>query len=694
MKRFFNTYLLVYLIIITLSLFINVDKVLGQEMFSTYEIDDIVEQFVDYDEDNPINVDEIKKQLSYLAEHPIDINTATREELEQLPFLNPLQVEKLLLYVYAYGPMKSLNELRLVEGMDLSTIQMLTMFLTIVENRKTIENQSIKNRFKFGKSELINRFSTTTQQKKGYEKVSDSIRNRYPGSYYLGQPFYNSLRYSFSYKNLLSIGFAAEKDMGEEFFKGTNKKGYDFYSFHFFMRDVKWLKALAIGSYKASFGKGLVISNDYYMGKSTYSSAIINRKNGLRAHTSTDEINFLQGAGMTAAVGKTDISIFYSFRPLDAVVENEFVTSLKKDGYHRLIREIESRNSIINHLIGNNIRYNSQFFNIELTTVYNKFNKMLNPDIKPYNIFYPRGDNFLNIGAAYNLRWKNIFAGGEIATDKNGKLAFINSLNFYPYNDFRIYLLYRYYDPEYTSINASSFVSGSGVQNEHGVYFGLEARLFNSVKMNISFDSYKFPWLRYNIDTPSSGEELTSRITFTPISSLTLYADYRYKKYATNYKNVEKEKHTGYGNYNKIKLYCGYKPNDKFSMNTYLNINYATTEQHEKSKGFALTQSFSYKAKRIPVQASAVYSIFQTDDYNSRIYIASKNLPYTFYFPAMFGRGIHFAGVLRYDYKKLMTIALRYSITQFENVEKIGSGAEEINGDKRDDLSFMLVFKF
>lgn len=694
MKRFFNTYLLVYLIIITLSVFINVDKVLAQEMFSTYEIDDIVGQLADYDEENTIITDEIKQQLSYLAEHPININTATKEELEQIPFLNPLQVEKLLFYVYAYGPMKSLNELRLVEGMDLTTIQMLTMFLTIVENEKQKDYQLIKNRFKYGKNEIINRFSTTTQQKKGYDRVNDSIRNKYPGSYYLGQPFYSSMRYSFKYKNLLSIGLTAEKDMGEEFFKGSNRKGYDFYSFHFFIRDVKWLKALAIGSYKASFGKGLVISNDYYMGKSTYSSTLHNRKSGLRAHGSTDEVNFLQGAGATTSIGKTDINIFYSFRPLDAVVENQFVTSLKKDEYHRLAREIESRNSIYNHLIGSNIKYNAQFFNIELTAVYNRFNKMLNTNAKPYNVFYPKGKNFLNIGAAYNLRWKNIFAGGEIATDKNGKIAVINSLNLYPSNDFRIFLLHRYYSPEYAPINSSSFSSGNRIQNEHGVYLGVEGTLFSSLKINIAFDSYKFPWLKYSIDAPSSGEELTARVTFTPVSSLTLYADYRYKYDQHNYKDTDGKKHIGDRNYNKLKIYCGYRPDGRFSMNTYINLNSALTEQNRKSHGFALTQSFSYKGKNIPLQASAVYSIFQTDDYNSRIYVASKNLPYTFYFPAMYGKGLHFAGILRYDFKKLMTIALRYSITQFEDVEKIGTGAEEITGDKRDDLSMMIVFKF
>ena len=43
--------------------------------------------------------------LSELAQHPIDINHATREDLEQLPFLTAHQIEDICAYLYHYAPL-------------------------------------------------------------------------------------------------------------------------------------------------------------------------------------------------------------------------------------------------------------------------------------------------------------------------------------------------------------------------------------------------------------------------------------------------------------------------------------------------------------------------------------------------------------------------------------------------------------
>ena len=48
--------------------------------------------------------------LCELQSQPLDINHATREDLEQLPFLTAQQVEDILYYIYRYGPMRSVSE--------------------------------------------------------------------------------------------------------------------------------------------------------------------------------------------------------------------------------------------------------------------------------------------------------------------------------------------------------------------------------------------------------------------------------------------------------------------------------------------------------------------------------------------------------------------------------------------------------
>ena len=74
----------------------------------------------------------------------------------------------------------------------------------------------------------------------------------------------------------------AEKDAGEPFWN-NHHKGYDFYSVHLFFKDMnKWLKTLAIGDYKVSFGQGLVISNDFTPGRSSIVAQAERRSNGFQ----------------------------------------------------------------------------------------------------------------------------------------------------------------------------------------------------------------------------------------------------------------------------------------------------------------------------------------------------------------------------------------------------------------------------
>ena len=60
-----------------------------------------------------------------MHESPLNINTATREELSQLPFLTFKQIEDIHAYIYMHGPMLSLGELQLTGSLDYETRKML-----------------------------------------------------------------------------------------------------------------------------------------------------------------------------------------------------------------------------------------------------------------------------------------------------------------------------------------------------------------------------------------------------------------------------------------------------------------------------------------------------------------------------------------------------------------------------------------
>ena len=61
------------------------------------------------------------EELSHRLTQKLNLNTATRQQLEIFPFLSDIQVENLLAYVYIHGDMQTLYELQLVEEMDKAT---------------------------------------------------------------------------------------------------------------------------------------------------------------------------------------------------------------------------------------------------------------------------------------------------------------------------------------------------------------------------------------------------------------------------------------------------------------------------------------------------------------------------------------------------------------------------------------------
>ena len=73
------------------------------------------------------------EELNELAENPININMATKEQLEQLPFLSDRMIENILYALYKYRPIVTLNSLWIVEGMDYRTLDLLKRFIYIGE---------------------------------------------------------------------------------------------------------------------------------------------------------------------------------------------------------------------------------------------------------------------------------------------------------------------------------------------------------------------------------------------------------------------------------------------------------------------------------------------------------------------------------------------------------------------------------
>ena len=349
------------------------------------------------------------EELSNRMQEPVNLNVATREQLEQFPFLSDIQIEHLLAYIYIHGQMKTIYELQLVEEMDRQTIQYLLPFVCIkaINNEPAFRWKSLlKSAAKYGKNELLTRFDIPFYRRKGYEHT------------YLGPSVYNSVKYSFRYSDRLYAGVVAEKDAGEPFGALHNRYGYDYYSFYLLLKDCGRLKALAIGNYRLSFGQGLVISTDYLMGKTIYASSFNNRSGGIKKHSSTDEYNYFRGVAATVSLAKDwDMSGFYSHRSLDGVITDGAITSIYKTGLHRSQKEADKKNLFTMQLTGGNVSYQHNRIRLGITGIYYLFNRPYEPELTGYSKYNLHGNNFYR-GSFDGKEYHGIMYG---ALDDNGQ---------------------------------------------------------------------------------------------------------------------------------------------------------------------------------------------------------------------------------------------------------------------------------
>ena len=111
---------------------------------------DAFSEVEDFDNEN---WQDIYETLEHLHQNPININEATQEELQQIPFLTDKQIEDILAFIYRYGKLKSTNELIMIESLGFEARRLLLNFITLGDATAT-SKLKLDNLLKYGKHEV------------------------------------------------------------------------------------------------------------------------------------------------------------------------------------------------------------------------------------------------------------------------------------------------------------------------------------------------------------------------------------------------------------------------------------------------------------------------------------------------------------------------------------------------------------
>lgn len=64
---------------------------------------------------------------------PVNINTATSEELQQVPGIGPATAQKILQMRKSYGPFKSVDDLLAIRGLGVKRLDKMRKYLTVAK---------------------------------------------------------------------------------------------------------------------------------------------------------------------------------------------------------------------------------------------------------------------------------------------------------------------------------------------------------------------------------------------------------------------------------------------------------------------------------------------------------------------------------------------------------------------------------
>ncbi len=658
-------------------------------------VENIVEQIMQSQELEEADFDEIFDDLLYYYRHKINLNTATEEQLANLRFLSDDQIRAILDYRDSTGDFISVYELQLIPNLSRQDIELLVPFVTVKKVQK-IPPFKLKYALRYGRHQIFVRDKFYVQNQKGY-LLPDTVENRY-----LGNKHKLYFRYKFYYRNYILAGITAEKDAGEQFFRGAQRYGFDFYSAHLEINQLhKHISRVVVGDFQGKFGQGLVLWNGFAMGKSSYVLNVRRRPQGLRKYSSTDENRFFRGAGITARYGNFYLSTFASYKRIDGNIQQDtldselpaYVSSLLSTGYHRTPSEIAKRKTVKEAVIGADITYKGKNWHVGLTAVGYRWSVPLVQDSVLYRLNPVSNNSGANIGFNWFYLSHKLSFFGEAATDNSGHPAVVTAVTLPMHYRLEAVVLYRYYSPSYFGYYANAFSESTRPENEQGLYTGLRILPAKGWQVSLYFDRYAFPWMRYRLYEPmAQGNDIFVQADYSPSRKISMYWRLRYELKPQNLTAdtlvmpLVLPVQTG-----KFRYHVSYQLNDRLYLKTRLEWSYY--EKDTAQYGFMMYQDIKYRSARLPLTLYWRFAIFDAP-YDARIYAYENDVLYAFSVPAYFYQGFRTYLLIKYQLNEKITFWLRYAQTTYTDRDVISPGSlNEIDGNTKSEIKFQLRVK-
>ena len=234
-------------------------------------------------------VEEIIDAYRKFLHSPLDLNMASRRELERAGFLGQYRIASLLDYRERFGDVLSLTELSNIPGFGEKYVAGIARFI------------SLGNFVPAGYSSAYGG---------GWSHdIMSRLKYRAAGGERLPNPLDRMLKYKTSSAAGLSFGIAAASSPGDKFFPPDRLSAFVSYE-----PKSRIFKKIIVGDYNARFGQGGLMWSSFTMNSLSSGTALMKVEPGITGYCTGGGGVRLRGAAVELAAGDLSVSLMGSYR--------------------------------------------------------------------------------------------------------------------------------------------------------------------------------------------------------------------------------------------------------------------------------------------------------------------------------------------------------------------------------------------
>lgn len=614
------------------------------------------------------------RDIDAIAEHlkfrKVNINLAEAEELITLPGISRKMAFEIIAHKQTYGYFHNAYELQQINGIDSMAILRMLPYI----NFRLPGSQNLKSLSKVVHSELLLQAQSKSVKSMGFINKE-----------FMGSPIKDNLRFKINFNNAVLFQFNVKKDAGENYrYSGI---GYSIY-----YKGHGKFQELIIGNFQVQFGQGLCIGKGLALGKSSNVMGTMRANNGIRPSGSVNSADYLKGLGMHIQP-KRNIHIWaiFSSRKTDARFQTDsnfekWYLSDLSNGYYRTQKDLQYRKTILQ----NNVLIRSEWRtgHLKLNCTYSASKKQ---GIKEVLLNAKDRKTLYKIGFDCQYTIQNMVLFNETCKDVSGnQWAFIQGALISLDKTTDVSIIYRQYTANFNSDNSNALSAGNG-SNENAWLIGYQFKPNKKLQVNTYFDLFKHPYNTFKADGPNNGKDALILFNYTEKNILGLQIKYRIQSTQYNSDKPGQMSELESEQKQNFRIELNYKTGKHSDVKHRFEMVSINRNNQSATKGYLMYHQWSTQLNKIKFNLR--FTIFNTDDFNSRVYAYENDLSGVYTMKAWQDRGYAAQCLVQYHVNKIVQIKTKFAGIRYSDYHVSGSGPDQCSAFNFGELKFELHIK-